>query len=291
MLFIKNNTYLKKNHQFREFTLVSANNPKSKMVKSFQKDSLKVRMYPSRYDMGSAASVDVAATIRMLLSEKQELNIIFAAAPSQNEFLEALCAEKNIDWTRINAFHMDEYIKLPTDAPQGFGNFLKERIFGKLPFRSINYLNGNCPNPEQECERYSSLLQQHPVDIVCMGIGENGHIAFNDPHVARFDDPELVKIVDLDERCRMQQVNDGCFAVINEVPTHALTLSVPALMSGKYLFCIVPAKTKAWAVYHTINDTVSEVVPATRLREHKNAILYIDSDSAGMLSSNIVSTK
>ena len=254
------------------------------MTHSFQKDLLQVNVYSSRCEMGSAAAVDAAATIRKLLSEKQELNMIFAAAPSQNEFLEALCAEKDIDWTRVNAFHMDEYVKLPADAPQGFGNFLKERIFGKLPFRSVNYLNGNWPDPEQECERYSSLLRQYPVDIVCMGVGENGHIAFNDPHVARFDDPELVKVVDLDEKCRMQQVNDGCFAAIGEVPTHALTLSVPALMNGKYLFCMVPAKTKAWAVCHTINDHISEAVPATRLRKHENAVLYVDSDSAGMLS-------
>jgi glucosamine-6-phosphate deaminase len=174
-------------------------------------------------------------------------------------------------------------VKLPPDAPQGFGNFLKEKIFGKLPFRSVNYLNGNRPDPEQECERYTSLLRRHPVDIVCMGIGENGHIAFNDPHVARFDDPKSVKVGDLDETCRMQPVNDGCFAAIGEVPKHALTLTIPALMSGKYLFCMVPAKTKARAVKHTLNDPVSEAVPATRLREHEHAVLYIETDSASML--------
>ncbi len=252
-------------------------------IKSFQKDRLTVNIYPTRREMGLSAAVDAAKTIKELLSQKSELNMIFAAAPSQNEFLEALCTEPGIDWQRVNAFHMDEYIGLPADAPQGFGNFLRKRIFDKLPFRSVNYLNGNNPDPAKECERYEALLKQHPVDIVCMGIGENGHIAFNDPHVARFDDPSLVKIVDLDEKCRMQQVNDGCFAVIGDVPTHALTLTVPALMNGKNLFCMVPAKTKAWAVYHTINDPVSENIPATCLRNHKNAILYIDADSASML--------
>ena len=253
-------------------------------IRSFQKDLLQVKVYPGRSDMGLAAAEEAAATIRKLLAQKQEVNMIFAAAPSQNEFLETLCMAGDIDWQRINAFHMDEYVTLPAEAPQRFGNFLKERIFGKLPFRSVNYINGNSADPEQECERYSSLLRQYPVDIVCMGIGENGHIAFNDPHVARFDDPELVKIVDLDETCRMQQVNDGCFSAIGEVPAIALTLTIPALMNGKYLFCMVPAKTKAWAVCHTINDTVSEAVPATRLREHEHAVLFIETDSASMLS-------
>jgi glucosamine-6-phosphate deaminase len=256
----------------------------SKMVTSFQKDKLRIQIYPTRTEMGMTAAKDVAERIRSLLTHQPEVNMIFAAAPSQNEFLEALCTEKDIDWTRINAFHMDEYVNLPADAPQGFGNFLKERIFGKLPFRSVNYLNCSQPDPEQECERYALLLQQHPIDIVCMGIGENGHIAFNDPHVARFDDPKLVKIVDLDEKCRMQQVNDGCFSSIDKVPLYALTLTVPALMNGRYLFCMVPAKTKAWAVYHTINDPVSDNIPATCLRTHENVVLYVDADSAEMLS-------
>lgn len=234
--------------------------------------------------MGSAAAKDVAETIHTLLDRQAEVNVIFAAAPSQNEFLETLSMENHIDWQRVNVFHMDEYVGLPADAPQGFGNFLRERIFDKLPFRTVNYLNGNHPHLNEECRRYAALLQQHPVDIVCMGIGENGHIAFNDPHVARFDDPVYVKVVDLDKICRMQQVNDGCFASIYEVPTHAITLTVPALMSGKYLFCMVPARSKAWAVYHTINDPISEAIPATFLRRHENAILYIDIESAEMLS-------
>ena len=254
------------------------------------KDKLRVQIFPNRREMGLAAAKDVAETIRALLVRQSELNIIFAAAPSQNEFLEALSTARDIDWQRINAFHMDEYIGLPADAPQGFGNFLKKRIFDKLPFRTVNYLDGN-RQPDEECERYAALLLQHPIDIVCMGIGENGHVAFNDPHVALFDDPKLVKIVDLDEKCRRQQVNDGCFASITDVPTHALTLTVPALMNGRYLFCMVPAKTKAWAVYHTINDPVSETIPATCLRTHENAILYVDADSAEMLSKPIVNNQ
>jgi len=187
-------------------------------------------------------------------------------------------------WQRINAFHMDEYVGLPADAPQGFGYYLKNQILGKFPFRSINYLNGNCRHPDEELKRYTALLQQYPTDIVYMGIGENGHIAFNDPHVAHFDDPEWVKIVDLDKTSRMQQVNDGCFDAIDKVPLYAITLTVPALMSGRYLFCIVPTRSKAMAIYHTINGPVSEAVPATCLRLHEHARLYTDMESAEMLS-------
>lgn len=254
-------------------------------MKFFQKDLLQVKIYPTRKKMGQSAAMDVAETVRFILAQKENMNIVFGAAPSQNEFLESLCVQKNVDWQRVNAFHMDEYVGLSDDAPQKFGNFLKERIFDKLPFRSVNYINGNA-HPERECKRYASLLQQHPLDIVCLGIGENGHIAFNDPHVADFNDPLCVKVVDMDETCRMQQVNDGCFQALSNVPTHAITLTIPAMLSGRYLFCVVPARTKAWAVYHTLNDPVSETVPATCLRHHKHAVLYIEPDSASLLEQN-----
>ena len=178
---------------------------------------------------------------------------------------------------------MDEYIGLPSDAPQGFGNFLKNRIFGIANFKSVNYIDISAVDVQKECIRYAMLLKENPVDIVVMGIGENGHIAFNDPPVADFSDKELVKPVALDEICRNQQVNDGCFATINDVPKTAITLTVPALFAGEYLFCIVPAATKANAVRATICDDISERCPATILRRHKNAVLYLDRDSSSLL--------
>ena len=229
--------------------------------------------------MGEAAAAMAADRIRLLLQEKETLNIVFAAAPSQQEFLESLAADAGIPWERINAFHMDEYIGLEATAPQGFGNFLKERIFSKAPFRSVHYLNGNAPDMQQECERYAALLRQG-VDIVNMGIGENTHIAFNDPHVADFADPQLVKVVDLDYACRQQQVNDGCFETFAQVPTHALTLTVPALMQASYVFCMVPGPNKAAAVKHTLFDGISEKYPSTVLRRHPRAVLFVDKDSA-----------
>ncbi len=246
-------------------------------------DLLTVSRFDDRPSMGRAAADAVAAQIGELLEQQETVNIIFAAAPSQNEFLEALVQHDDIEWNRINAFHMDEYIGLPPNAPQRFGQFLSERLFAKLPFRSVNYLNGNAADVQQECRHYTELLEQHPTDIVCMGIGENCHIAFNDPHVANFDDQAWVKVVDLDLACRQQQVNDGCFAELSQVPTHALTLTVPALMAAPSVFCIVPGQNKAMAVKHTLNDEISPVYPSTILRRHSSAILFLDRESASLL--------
>ena len=252
-------------------------------MKTFNKDLLKVNIYPSRDAMGAAAASDVKAAILRLLSEKETINMIFAAAPSQNEVLANLANDKEIPWGRVNAFHMDEYIGLDKDAPQGFGNFLRDHIFAIAPFKSVNYIRIDAPDADEECARYSALLRENPVDIVVLGIGENGHIAFNDPPFADFDDDKLVKPVKLDEVCRNQQVNDGCFATISDVPTHAMTLTVPALMSGAELYCIVPAITKAKAVYETVNGEITENCPASVLRTHKCATLYLDPDSSSLL--------
>ncbi|HVV56153.1 MAG TPA: glucosamine-6-phosphate deaminase [Mucilaginibacter sp.] len=247
-------------------------------------DNLVVRTYASRAEMGRAAAKEVTDKIKELLGRQKFVNIVFAAAPSQEEFLAELVFSKGIDWKRVNAFHMDEYIGLSPGAPQGFGEFLKKRIFSLLPFRSVNYIDGNAANLSGECERYSALLSRWPADLVCMGIGANGHIAFNDPHVADFDDPLMVKIVSLDRQCRRQQVNDGCFARLDAVPTHAITLTIPALMAGKYIYCMVPGKNKADAVYNTLMGEISEQCPASVLRRHAGATLFLDADSSSILS-------
>lgn len=251
-------------------------------MKEMQKDLLKVKIADTRREMGEIAARDIHARILELQSEREQINIIFAAAPSQNETLEALAAYDDIDWSRINAFHMDEYVGLPKDAPQRFSIYLTEHIFKLKPFRTINYIDPS-NDGEGECARYTELLKKYPVDIVILGIGENGHIAFNDPHVADFNDARVVKLVELDEVCRKQQVNDGCFADISEVPTHALTLTVPTLFAASSLFCSVPAPTKAWAVRETLTAEISERCPATVMRRHKDASLYCDSDSASLL--------
>ena len=252
-------------------------------MKSFKVDKLQVEIYENRTLMGEAAARDIKAKIAELVSEKAEINMIFAAAPSQNDVLKSLVEDKSVEWNRVNAYHMDEYIGLDKDAPQGFGNFLKDHIFGLVPFKSVNYIDITATDPEKEAERYGKLLDQNPTDIVVMGIGENGHIAFNDPPVADFKDEKTVKPVKLDEVCRQQQVNDGCFASIDKVPTHAMTLTVPTLVRAPYLFCIVPAPTKAKAVHETLNGSIDEHCPATILRLQDNAKLYLDDQSSKLL--------
>jgi len=259
---------------------------KTKMNNStFMKDELTVKILPSRNEMGKDAARDMVNKIKELLTEKEEINIIFAAAPSQNEFIDHMVSDKSVDWTKTNAFHMDEYVGMGINSPQGFGYFLKERLFDKVRFNTVNYINGQPDDIDKECERYSGLLEKNPVDILCLGIGENGHIAFNDPGTADFNDSKLVKYVDLEITSRQQQVNDGCFSSLENVPLKAITLTVPALLKAKYIFCVVPASTKANAVYRTLYGEINETCPATILRTKKNALLYLDSDSSKMLNS------
>jgi glucosamine-6-phosphate deaminase len=252
-------------------------------MKTYQKDRLTIKAYDKRTEMGASAAADVADAIHRLLAEKAEIRMIFAAAPSQNEFLLALTEDKTIDFSRIVAFHMDDYIGLPADAPQGFGNFLRERLFGRVGFRKVHYIDGLAPGADAECKRYAALLGEAEIDIVCMGIGENAHIAFNDPGVADFSDPTLVKAVDLDMVCRQQQVNDGCFARLEAVPLRAITLTIPALTSAGAIFCMVPAATKADAVYNSLHGEITERYPASVLRLREKAVLYVDRESGKRL--------
>lgn len=244
---------------------------------------LDAEVYETREEMGRAAAEAVARTIVQILEKKERIRMIFAAAPSQNEFLAQLLTHPEIDFRRINAFHMDEYVGLDKAAPQGFGNFLKAHIFGLADFGSVHYLDGNAPDIEAECARYAALLAEDEIDIVCLGIGENGHIAFNDPHVAQLDDPQNVKPVQLDEVCRMQQVHDGCFERLDQVPRSALTLTVPRLCRAAHHFCVVPASAKAEAVRRTVCGPVSAQCPASALRLCPDAHLFLERDSAALL--------
>lgn len=245
----------------------------------FKKDKLQIRIFKDKETLGKASAHDVAENIKYYLKQKPEIRMVFAAAPSQNEFLNELVQIVGIEWNRITAFHMDEYIGLDANAEQLFSKYLKEKIFNKVEFKEVNLIEpGN--HPEKEVERYETLLNEKPIDIICMGIGENGHIAFNDPPVADFNDTRLVKIVELDDACRNQQVNDGCFPSFKEVPKRAVTLTVPALMSGNYLSIVVPGIRKAKAVYDTLHGEISTKCPASILRKHNNAVIYLDKDSS-----------
>jgi glucosamine-6-phosphate deaminase len=244
---------------------------------------LEVRVYPDRKAMGLAAGLAAAARLRAILLDKPEANIVFAAAPSQDEFLATLASASGIDWARVNAFHMDEYLGLPPLAPQGFASFLNKRLFERVRPGQVFYIDGATQDATAECARYTALLRMHPVDLVCAGIGENGHLAFNDPPFADFSDSELVRVVNLNEASRWQQVHDGCFAALDEVPLQAITLTIPALLQAQWLYCMVPGSRKALAVKQTLSGAIRQAVPASALRDHPRAVLYLDKDAADLL--------
>ena len=252
-------------------------------MKKFTVEKLAVQQYPDRASMGRAAADAAAKIIRAAIAENGEARVIFACAPSQNEFLAALLTHE-IDWPRVTLFHMDEYVGLPAQHPASFRYFLRSHLLSKIPAPKIFHgIAAETQPPEKEGARYTALLLEAPIDLVCMGIGENGHIAFNDPPVADFKDKHLIKVVELDHICRQQQVNDGCFPTLADVPTHALTLTIPALMRPRFLSCVVPGPRKAQAVRETLRGAVSTACPATILRTHPRATLYIDDAAAGLL--------
>jgi len=254
-------------------------NNRPEPLNDFYVNDLHVQVFNDRQSMGVAAAGLVAEKINLLVSEKDEVNMIFAAAPSQNDFLEEFVKNDVVPWSQINAFHMDEYLGLVAGAPQLFSEFLKVRLFDRRKFKSVNLINGQAADAKTECERYAALLQQYPADMVCMGIGENTHIAFNDPGEADFHDSQAVKVVALDQVCRQQQVNDKCFTQISDVTAYALTLTIPALTSAPFICCMVPGKLKAQAILHTLNEPVSNRYPSTILRAKNGAVLLTDTDS------------
>lgn len=249
------------------------------IVKDFYCEKLHIRVFDSRNALGECAAAEIAATIKTLLAQKDHINVMFAAAPSQNEMLAALLNDNEIQWERVNAFHMDEYVGLDPAHPAGFRNFLNRAIFEHKPFKSVHLLNGNAEDPQQEADRYGKLLEENPLDICLLGVGENGHLAFNDPPVANFEDKPFAKVVELEDRCRKQQINDGCFETLDQVPTHALTVTIPGLLVAKYKFAVVPAATKAEAIGHLVHDEISTACPATILRQCEGTELYVDTDS------------
>ncbi len=255
-------------------------------IPPFVVEKLKVKIYPNRRTMGRAAGEAVAAKMKEMLHARRELFMVFASAPSQEEFLEELGQSQGIAWNRVTAFHLDEYIGLPEDAPQNFGHFLRVRLFERVRPRKIYYIDGMAQDPEAECTRYGSLLRSHPLDIACVGIGENGHLAFNDPPVADFSDPLPVKVVELDPVSREQQVHDKTFENFERVPKKAITLTIPTVFSAKFIYCMVPGPTKAEAVRRTLEGPISPACPASILRKHGDATLFLDHNSARWILSS-----
>ena len=241
-------------------------------------ERLRVCSFATRAAMSRAAARDVAAEIRARLAVAAGVRMIFAAAPSQAEMIEAVIVEPGIDWGRVTAFHMDEYIGLATDAPQRFARWLQQRLFGRVPFAAVHPIVPE-PEPRAATERYAALLGAAPIDVVCLGIGVNGHIAFNDPPVADFTDPQDVKIVKLDDVCRQQQVDDDCFPNLAAVPEQAVTLTIPRLLRAERLFCVVPGAHKRVAVAGALHGPITTDCPASVLRRHPDCTLYLDAES------------
>jgi glucosamine-6-phosphate deaminase len=256
------------------------------LIDSFCADKLNVYVYDSRPRMGAAAAALVAGEIRGLIKARGRAVGIFASAPSQNEFLAALVEAPSIDWSRVVAFHLDEYLGMDDRAPQSFRRFLMDRLVSKVALSEFHGLRGDGEDGAAESERYSELLTANPPNFAVLGIGENGHLAFIDPPFCDFDDPKRVKVVELDEVCRAQQVNDGAFAAIDDVPRHALSLTIPTIMARPRLFAIVPGPAKREAIKRTIEGPVATTCPASILRRHPDAHLFIDRESAALLSSS-----
>jgi glucosamine-6-phosphate deaminase len=255
-------------------------------VRIMKVDKLQARVFTDKHALGRAAAGATAEKMRELLANRP-ISMIFAAAQSQNEFLESLIAEKGIDWSRVTAFHMDEFIGLPGTAPQSFGRWLRDRLFDKVKPGTVHYLDGMAGNVEQECARYAALMKAAPPDITCMGIGENGHLAYNDPPYVDFNDPKWVKQVEIDDASRQQQVNEGCFPAMKDVPKIAMTLTIPALLAAPWIYCMVPGPRKAAAVRRTLEGPISPECPATILRRHDRAVLYLDRDSSKLADTAI----
>ena len=243
---------------------------------------LPVHIYETREEMGIDAAADAAARINRIIAEKGECNAVFAAAPSQSDMLENLL-KADVDWTKVRAFHQDEYVGISAEEPAGFGNWLDRYIFNKVPFMECHYLLCKAEEAEGKCDEYAELLKKYPIDLIFLGFGENGHMAFNDPAVADFNDPKMVKIVDLDDVCRQQQVNDGCFPTLNDVPKQAMTLTLSFIMNVPEAIAVVPNIRKANAVYNALCGDVVIDCPASILRNHPNAALYLDKDSASKI--------
>jgi glucosamine-6-phosphate deaminase len=255
-------------------------------IARFHEDSLEVLVYENRALAGRAAALGIVQAIQARQRAGGNANVVFAAAPSQNEFLAGLVAANDVDWSGVTAFHMDEYLGIDADHPVSFRRYLQEHLFRLVGLKAdqLKLIPGELvQRPLQTCLAYEDVLLAKPTDIVCAGIGENGHLAFNDPPVADFLDPVLVKVVRLDAACRNQQLNDGCFEQLADVPTHGYTLTVPALLRAPVISVVVPGPRKANAVLTTLRGPISESCPAAALRHHPGARLYLDRDSARLV--------
>lgn len=248
---------------------------------------LAVEIHLDRAGATRAAARSCAAYLRDVIAEKGHARVIFACAPSQTEFLAALIDPSisgvALPWSRVTGFHMDDYVGLTGAHPASFRNYIRQHLLTKVALARFNPIPAEESDSAAVCANYARLLSEGPIDLICLGVGENGHIAFNDPPVADLDDPALIKLVELDAACRTQQVNDGCFPSFETVPQRAYTLTIPIFRQARRLSCHVFGPLKANAVRAMLQDPVSTRCPATILRQHPSAMLYVDAGAAKLL--------
>jgi glucosamine-6-phosphate deaminase len=242
----------------------------------------KVEIHADKDSLGAAAAEFVAGRLREAITSRGAARLILATGASQYEFLAALREQGAIAWPRVTVFHLDEYLGMDDRHPASFRRYLRERVFDHLPFGQVHLLAGDAADPAAECSRYAALLDEAPVDVACIGIGENGHLAFNDPP-ADFETTARVHIVMLDEACRRQQVGEGHFPTMADVPTRALSLTIPAILAARAISCVVPDRRKAEAVRCTLAGPITPACPASALRTHSDVRLYLDPESAALV--------
>ncbi len=242
-----------------------------------------VEVYEDKASLGAAAAAFVAGRLREAIAARGAARLILATGASQYEFLAALRMQPDIAWPSVTAFHLDEYLGMDDRHPASFRRYLRERVFDHLPFGQVHLLAGDAADPAAECARYAALLDEAPVDVACIGIGENGHLAFNDPP-ADFETPARVHVVALDEACRRQQVGEGHFPTLADVPTRALSLTIPAILAARAISCVVPDRRKSEAVRCTLAGPITPACPASALRTHTDVRLYLDRESAALVN-------
>lgn len=249
----------------------------------FVADHLSVLVYPTRRELGLASGRAASAIIRAAIDQEGSAAVVFAAALSQNEFLAQLRADSSIDWRRVTAFYLDEYAGLPASHPASFRRFLRERLLDHVPLAAFHELAGDAPDLEAEADRYQRLLAEQPPVLVALGIGENGHLAFIDPGECDFHDTREVRVVNLDDVCRRQQVHDGAFQHVEDVPRCALSLTVPFFLRTPHAVVTVPGAAKSQAVRDALEGPIDPRCPASALRRHLSASLFLDRDAAALL--------
>lgn len=263
--------------------MTTDNYAEAKPVQEFTVDALPIKVFADRPTLAQYAANEVHAHLRKTIAAKGSAAAILATGNSQIEFLQKLIALPGVDWKKVTLFHMDEYLGIRADHKASFRRYLRERVETLVKPGAFHFLEGDAPLPLDEIDRYTNLLNAQPIDLCCMGVGENGHIAFNDPPVANFRDKHLVKLVQLDDACKMQQVREGHFPSLEAVPPYAYTLTIPALFKAAKVICISPETRKAKAIRAALKDDISTACPASALRTQSQAVLLLDRDSAALL--------